>query len=207
MIFDGVILDIDGTIWNTTAIVADAWTKAIKNNNYDVKITTDILKREFGKTMDTIADDLFPSITGQKRKLLLEQCCAEEQRALKINTEKIEYDGVSETIKRIASTHKIFIVSNCQKGYIELAMDKTGTAPCISDYECFGNTGKGKADNIINIIQRNNIASPVYVGDTQGDCDACEEAGIPFIWASYGFGEVDSYYAVIKSFDEIEKLI
>lgn len=207
MKFDGIILDIDGTIWDTTKIVADAWTRAIKNNNCDIEITADILKSEFGKTMDIIADDLFPSIKNPERKLLLEQCCEEEQHALKINTKKIEYDGVSETIRRIASTHKIFIVSNCQKGYIELVMDKTGIKQYISDYECFGNTGKGKTDNIINIIRRNNITAPVYVGDTQGDCDACKAADIPFIWASYGFGKADSYYAVIKSFDEIENLI
>jgi phosphoglycolate phosphatase len=208
MNFDGIILDIDGTIWNTTAIVADAWNKVIKNYEYILEtITPNILKMEFGKTMDTIADDLFPSIKGQKRKILLEKCCAEEQLAIKLNTKKIEYDGVVESIKRISSAHKVYIVSNCQKGYIELVMSKTGITQYISDYECFGNTGRNKAANIVTIIQRNNILDPVYVGDTQGDCDACKEASIPFIWASYGFGKADSYYAVIKSFSEIENIL
>ena len=45
MKFDGVILDIDGTIWNTTEIVADAWNKAIECSHYNIKITADILKR------------------------------------------------------------------------------------------------------------------------------------------------------------------
>ena len=29
-----------------------------------------------------------------------------------------------------------------------------------------------------------------YVGDTQGDADACKKADIPFILADYGFGNV-----------------
>ncbi|MFA6857685.1 MAG: HAD-IA family hydrolase [Treponema sp.] len=207
MKFDGVILDIDGTIWNTTEIVADAWNKAIECSHYNIKITADILKNEFGKTMEKIADDLFPFIKGSERSLLLKKCCAEEQHALRLNTKKIEYTGVFETIKKIAETHRIFIVSNCQKGYIELVMDKVGITPFISDYECFGNTGKGKSFNIVDIIRRNGIADPVYVGDTQGDSDACKEAGVPFIWASYGFGKPVSYYAAVKSFCEIENLI
>ena len=30
--FDGLILDVDGTIWNTTGIVAQAWNKVIDEN-------------------------------------------------------------------------------------------------------------------------------------------------------------------------------
>ena len=28
------------------------------------------------------------------------------------------------------------------------------------------------------------------MGDTQGDADACREAGVPFVFAEYGFGDV-----------------
>ncbi|MCK9171506.1 MAG: HAD-IA family hydrolase [Treponema sp.] len=207
MKFDGVILDIDGTIWNTTEIVAAAWNKAIKSCHYNTEVTADILKKEFGKTMEIIADDLFPFINSSEKKLLFKKCYEEEQRALRKNTKKIEYAGVFETIKKSAATHRIFIVSNCQKGYIELVMDKIGITSFISDYECFGNTGKGKCFNMLDVIRRNSIANPVYIGDTQGDSDACKEAGVPFIWASYGFGKPDSYYAAVKSFSDIEYLI
>jgi phosphoglycolate phosphatase len=207
MKFDGIILDVDGTLWNTTEIVAGAWAETVKKNQYDIKITADILKSEFGKTMDVIADDLFSSLNAGQRKFLLKECCKAEQNALRANTKRIEYEGVSATIKKISSEHNFFIVSNCQKGYIELVMNRIGITSYIKDYECFGNTGRGKAENIIDLIRRNGIGKPVYVGDTQGDCDACKEAGIPFIWASYGFGKADSYYASIKSFSEIEYIV
>ena len=32
---DGIILDIDGTLWNTTGVVAKAWNKAIADCGFD----------------------------------------------------------------------------------------------------------------------------------------------------------------------------
>ena len=60
MQFDSIILDIDGTIWNTTQVVAEAWNKAIKENYPQVKpVTAEILQGQFGKTMAVIAENLF----------------------------------------------------------------------------------------------------------------------------------------------------
>ena len=49
-----------------------------------------------------------------------------------------------------------------------------------------------KADNICKIIQEYHLKAPVYVGDTLGDFNATKTAGIPFVFASYGFGQVPS---------------
>lgn len=38
-------------------------------------------------------------------------------------------------------------------------------------------------------MKRNHIESAVYVGDTEGD----QAAGIPFVYAAYGFGDVEGY--------------
>ena len=43
----------------------------------------------------------------------------------------------------------------------------------------------------------------VYVGDTQGDADACREAGVPMVYAAYGFGDVKEPWAVIQSMGEL----
>ena len=52
-------------------------------------------------------------------------------------------------------------------------------------------------------MDRNKIRKAVYVGDTQGDADACREAGIPMIYASYGFGEVADPGITIRSLSEL----
>ena len=81
MKFDGIILDVDGTIWNTTPIVAKAWNKAIDENFPQVPhVTADILKGQFGKTMDVIGNNLFGVLDEAERSVLLDKCCEEESR-------------------------------------------------------------------------------------------------------------------------------
>ena len=199
--FDGLILDVDGTIWNTTGIVADAWNEVIDKFFPQVPhVTAEILKGQFGKPMDVIADNLFPNLNQEEKKYLMDKCCEYEQKALLENTKNITYNKVVETIKKISTKIPVFIVSNCQSGYIEVVMEKNGIAEYISDFECFGNTGLLKDENIRLVVKRNNLKAPVYVGDTQGDYEACKKAGIPFIWAAYGFGrpEDDDYYFTLS---------
>ena len=206
--YDGIILDIDGTIWNTTGIVAVAWNKAIDRSGLDAKkVNAQILQGEFGKTMDVIACDLWPNLSREEKDKLMSYCCTEEQIELRNNTLDITYPGVVETIKELSTMQNLFIVSNCQNGYIELTMEKTGITKYIKDYECFGRTGKAKAENIQILCSRNGITSPVYVGDTQGDSDSCNQAGIPFIWASYGFGTATKYIEKIDSFTQLKDII
>ncbi|MBR5401803.1 MAG: HAD family hydrolase [Treponema sp.] len=209
MKFDSVILDVDGTIWDTTDIVAQAWNCAIDKMFPVVShVTGNILKGQFGKTMKTIADNLFVGLEQEEKARLMEECCRQEQLALKANTKNITYDGVVETIRELHSKGvPLFIVSNCQKGYIEVVIAKNQIAGYITDFECYGNNGFDKAQNIKLICERNDLHSPVYVGDTQGDADACSGAGVPFIWAAYGFGKAESYYQKIEKFEELKNVI
>ena len=209
MKFDSIILDVDGTIWDTTNIVAGAWNHAIDKLFPMVPhVTGDILKGQFGKTMEVIADNLFTGLDKAQKTRLMEECCNQEQIALKDNTRNITYDGVVETIREMhAAGVPLFIVSNCQKGYIEVVIAKNKIEDCITDFECYGNNGKGKAENIRLLCKRNGLGSPVYVGDTQGDADACKEAGVQFVWAAYGFGKASEYFAKIESFKELKNVI
>lgn len=206
--FDGIVLDIDGTLWNTTGVVAEGWNRAIRNWKKNVsEVTPEALKKEFGKPMDVIARDLWPELTEEERKDLMEALLVEEHAEIKNFTGDISYPGVVDTIKEICLEHNVYIVSNCQDGYIELTMEKLGITDCIKDFECFGRTGKGKAENILLLMHRNHLEHPFYVGDTQGDAEACVQACIPFIWASYGFGSVKNYYEKIDFFSEIKKVL
>jgi len=202
-----IIFDVDGTLWDTTEVVAKAWNRAIsKVGGTAAVITAPVLKKEFGKTMDVIADNLFRDASREKRELILQECCSCEHDALSENTEDLLFTDVRETLVKLSEKCKLFIVSNCQSGYIELFMEKAGIEKYITDYECFGNTGKGKGENIKLVMERNHLDDVVYVGDTQGDYEATVFAGIPFVFARYGFGEVQSYYRAIDSIKELLEL-
>ena len=206
--FDGIILDIDGTIWNTTGIVAVAWNRAIEKSGLPVKkVTAQTLQKEFGKPMNVIAMDLWPDLSSFDREILLEKCCAFEQEELKNNQIDICYPGVVETIKELSASENFFVVSNCHGGYIELMLEKTGLAPFIKDFECYGRTLKAKAENIQLVMARNSLKSALYVGDTEGDAESSAQAGIPFVWASYGFGKVEKFYYKLDSFGDLVNLV
>ncbi|MCD8074328.1 MAG: HAD family hydrolase [Lachnospiraceae bacterium] len=204
---DGIILDVDGTLWNSTGIVAKAWTRAVRENGCPERtVTPQMLQALFGRTMDVIAAHLLPDLTAEHRSRIMDFCCVYEQQELEADECRICYSGVEETIRELSDVLPLFIVSNCQKGYIELFLKKTGLGPYIKDIECYGNTGKGKSDNIRLLMERNGLKSPVYVGDTQGDADAAKGAGIPIIFAKYGFGTVDHAEAEISTFSELKDM-
>ena len=198
-----IIFDVDGTLWDTTEVVAKAWNRAIQEVGLNTPVSSSILKKEFGKTMNVIADDLFSGISADQRRQLLEKCCIYEHEAVENNTKNLLYPHVRETLKELSEKCRLFIVSNCQSGYIELFMKKVGVEKYITDIECYGNTGKGKGDNIRLLIERNHLKDAAYVGDTQGDREATAEAGIPFVFARYGFGSVEDYAFVIDDFGEL----
>lgn len=205
-----IILDIDGTLWNTTEVVAEAWKRAIAEEGYQNDIYVDALKLQslFGKTMDVIADLLFEGVPEDHKKRLLAKCCEYEQQALTDQQLDILYPDVRETIVSLSKEKKLYIVSNCQSGYIELFMEKNQLGQYIQDKECFGDTGRGKGENISLLLQRNHLdkKETIYVGDTQGDKEASEEAGVAFVYASYGFGSVDAYITKITAFKELLSL-
>lgn len=200
-----ILLDVDGTLWDTTGVVAEAWMQAASELMIplDTPITADRLKQEFGKPMDEIAANLFPSLSASQRMLVMESCCEYEEYYLENAKEQLLFDGVAETIRTLFQSHPICIVSNCQKGYIELFLKKTGLKDVVTDFECFGNTGLSKGENIRLLMHRCQIKDAVYVGDTQGDADACAFAKIPFIFAGYGFGSPDHYDHKILRFSEL----
>lgn len=204
---DSVILDVDGTLWDSTEIVAGAWRRAVCECGYmDVTVTADKLRGLFGMTMEVIAARLIPQASREDQARIMELCCAYEHEALEADECKICYPGVADTIRKLSEKLRLFIVSNCQAGYIELFLEKTGLGPYITDIECYGNTGNGKADNIRLVVKRNGLKAPVYVGDTQGDCDAAAQAGVPFVFAEYGFGQADRWDAKIGTFAELEDI-
>lgn len=205
-----LIFDIDGTLWNTTGVVARAWTEAVKESGVeelkDLLITDKMLQKEFGKPMDEIADDLFGDIDPVKKADLLKRCCELEHKAIEDNKDDLTYKGVRETLRELAKDNKLYIVSNCQDGYIELVIRKNNIADIITDYECFGHTGLLKADNIKLVIERNGIDKAYYIGDTLGDRNSAKEAGCEFVLADYGFGEVKDADYIIYSFTDMLSL-
>ena len=207
MNYESLIFDIDGTLWDSRALVAEGYNIQLKKEGLDhLCVDAEILKSQFGKVKNVIADDLFASIPVPERYHLIDRCMEMEQIHMHQDPCHIGYPKVPETIRELAKKHRLFIVSNCECGYPELTMEKLGLTPYIQGHLCFGDTGTSKGQTILKLMRDHNIESCIYIGDTQGDYKATVEAGIPFIWASYGFGNPDGYTKKIDSFEELLNL-
>ncbi len=203
----GIIFDMDGTLWDSAPQVAESWNKVIEEKypDVEVRITTEDMYRVMGKTMDVLGKILFPDMEDDKREKLLLDCYQNENQYLRAHGGKL-YPDLEKVWQQLAQDYDLYIVSNCQKGYVEAFLDYFGFWHYIKDIECYGNTGKNKGENIRLVVERNQIKNPVYVGDIQGDYDASKAAGVKFIHAAYGFGTIDEAVPAIHSLDELPKV-
>ena len=209
----GIIFDMDGTLWDSAANVAESWNVAIEefvagNSDVDItrKITTDDMYSVMGKTMDVIAELLFPDVEEETRTALLKLCCEKENDYLRTHGGKL-YPKIRETVEKLRENYHVYIVSNCQSGYIEAFLEYYGFEELFEDIECFGNNNLQKADNIALVATRNGLDDAVYVGDIQGDYDASMKAGVKFIHAAYGFGKIDAEVERIEEFSKLPEAV
>lgn len=203
---DGIIFDVDGTLWDSTFVVKDAWNQAIQDVGYkNPNITADRLKGLFGLPMDDIIKDLMPELSKEERDELAPTVYRYEDEYLEAKS-GILYDKIIDVIIELSKKMPVYIVSNCQGGYIELFMRKTGCQEYIKDHLCPADTGKLKAGNITQIIEQYNIKNPIYVGDTVMDERACKEAGCPFCFAKYGFGKAQEPEYAIETPEDLLKM-
>ena len=191
MRYDGVLFDLDGTLWNATEGIARSWAEALRAVP-DVKRppTIEELEGVMGMTAESLVDTLFPYLSQERGLQIFDLCCVAENKYLTEHGGKL-YNGVEELLNGLSQKLPLFIVSNCNHGYIESFLTAHGFASCFRDYEYIGRTGLQKSENIRLVVQRNNLKAPVYVGDTELDRKSAEQAGIDFIHAAYGFGKVD----------------
>ena len=207
MRYESLIFDIDGTLWDSRALVAEGYNIQLEKEGLShLAVNAELFRPLFGKVMTEIADTIFPSIPAPERYALMERCMDTENKYLKANPCRIGYPAVRETMEALAKTHRLFIVSNSQKGYPELCIEKLGLAPFIQGHLCFGDTGTSKGKTIRALMRKYDITDCAYIGDTQGDYEATLEAGVPFIWAAYGFGTPDRFDYKIDSFAELLNL-
>ncbi len=204
---DALIFDLDGTMWDSTGCASDIWNRVFsKHREIDWKMTKEKAEQLMGKTMEEIGQMLFPDFSEEKRNSIVDEFGFEEVEYL-IENGALLYDGLEETSKTLVQEYGLYIVSNCQDGYVPAFLYSHKLGKYFKDIEMSGRTGLDKGSNIRLIMERNNIQSAVYIGDTEGDEKASRIAGIPFIFAAYGFGKALAPDAVISKIVELPEVV
>ena len=200
---DAIIFDLDGTLWSAVDSCLKA-TSLVKKEHSD--ITRDVTKEQvesaMGKTSEEIINIYYGYLPREKGEEYANEAFNKNVDNL-LKEGGTLYPNTRETIIKLSKKYKLFIVSNCVKGYIESFLNTSGLKDYFSDYESYGRTLLSKGKNIKLVIERNNLKNPIYVGDTKGDMEASKISGIPFVYASYGFGKVDKYDYKIADISEL----
>lgn len=209
----GIILDMDGTVWDSSENVARAWTVKVHEAGYtDKEVTRKDIQSVMGKPMDVIADTLFTYTEKGPERDLLRTLCEKYENEYLLEHGGILYDGVFDTLKTLKDMgYHNYIVSNCQAGYIEAFLNHYkipfgNPGDLIEDIECYGNNLHQKDENIRLLAERNKLTQACYVGDIQSDYDATVKAGYPFIHARYGFGTINTDVPFIDSFNDLPEI-
>lgn len=203
----GIIFDMDGTLWDSSENVAKSWDEVVWKEKKGLRrITTEDVQSVMGCNMTEITRRMFPMLDWQEASTLSNLCYESENAYLRKHG-GVLYPHLEDTLKILVRQYPLYIVSNCQKGYIETFLDYYHFWNYFDDIECFGNNQQEKAYNIDLIVQRNHLNNAVYVGDIQGDYDASKKAGVKFVHAAYGFGTIDANVPAIRGFNELPKIL
>lgn len=205
--FDGIIFDLDGTLWDATDVICKTWNIILKSYSgvRNEPITVAELESCMGLQLDKIGERLFKNTNLKLRNQLMNKCCQLECEYLSKEGGNL-YPDLEKTLNILSKKYKLFIVSNCQCGYIESFYKGHNLEKYFTDKLSAGETGLSKGENNKIIIEINHIKNAIYVGDTQGDKQSAVDAGIPFVYAEYGFGSVDGYDYKIEKFSDLIKI-
>lgn len=206
---DGIIFDLDGTLWDATYVLVDSWNQAYDSLNLPAshRITREDLGKCMGLLIPDIAAKLYPEHTKQTQLEIVKQATILEEKMLLEQGGRL-YPKMEETLRGLKeSGYPLFVVSNCQAGYIETFIKAHHLEGLFQDMECPGNTGLLKAENIRLVVERNGLKNPVYVGDTKTDGEAAHKASVPFIHAAYGFGKVEECEGKIYQLDQLGEML
>ena len=202
--FDGVLFDLDGTLWNATVRICEGWNVVLRRHPGITRppVTVPEVEATMGLLLPDIARKILPDESEETRALLLQEHEEAECALLRAYGGAL-YPAVEETLAALSARAKLFVVSNCQDGYIQTFYAAHKLDRYFTGFECAGRTGQPKSYNIALVARQYGLERPVYVGDTLLDCTSAREAGVPFLHAAYGFGGPIEGVPAVRAFADI----
>ncbi|MFC9539654.1 HAD-IA family hydrolase [Lysinibacillus sp. NPDC056959] len=183
-----IIFDFDGTLADSTAVLASAWNtiaQKYKFKGIELKEIESLKKLSIAERSKLFDFPMYklPMILPQFYRLYRQS----------LNDVHL-YNGMKEVLMEIDKRgYKILIISsNSQENILEFL--KMNGIHCVSDVLC-SNRIFGK-DKVIKKFLKDTSITPsevLYIGDEQRDIAACKKAGVPIIWVGWGY---DSFEVV-----------
>jgi phosphoglycolate phosphatase len=199
---DALIFDLDGTLWDAAAPSAEGWNLALAEMGLKHRVDEAGVRSVSGTPFEQCVRTLLPTLCPPSEAMLaaLE---GGERKMVEAGGGTL-YPGVAEGLLRLREVYQLFVVSNCPDWYLEVFLQMTGLRGCFTAWDCHGSSGVPKSEMLRGLCQKHGLQHAVYVGDTQGDRQATEAAGLEFAFVRYGFGHIE---APAPAFDDFGALV
>lgn len=204
-----VILDLDGTVLDTTEIIVETFKQTFRELLPDVKLTESDYTKFIGPTLS----ETFSKYTNDNEKVNklikhYQKISEEKHEVMKIKP----FDGVDETIKYLKKQNfKVAIVSSKSHYFVRLGLENANLIEyidlIIGNDDVTEHKPSGmpiqKALDTLNVYP----GKTCYVGDHPSDIISARNAGIPSVLVSYSLHYQDALANqpdyVVKSFGDI----
>ena len=119
LVIDAVVFDLDGTLWDTSASCAVGWNRVIDRHRIPFRpITEHDVRGVTGKPHEACIREVFAGLAEAHIQTLAAETQLEDNRVVAELGGELFAD-VEAGLRRLCARYPLFIVSNCQAGYIE----------------------------------------------------------------------------------------
>ncbi len=200
--FDSIIFDMDGTLWDAVDSYCKVWDVTFASFGLDTRISRSDLMKCMGQPIDVIFRNI---VTVKVDPEAFLKRLDDNERILMPEYGGVLYPDVKRLIPELAAHYRLFMVSNCGAEGLHNFLRYTGLTPYFTDTLTHGQTSLPKEGNIRRLIVQYDLKSPVYVGDTEGDCRSAHAVPIPMLHVTYGFGSAPDADWHVGSFSELTR--
>ena len=199
---DALIFDMDGTLWDAVDSYCEIWNRTFRDFGVDCTVGRDVLTGCMGLTLDVIYGRVAGASPSVSAGEFIPRLVVNEKEMMPV-LGGVPYPDVREGIEQLSEKYVILLLSNCGEGGLENMARHIGISEYVTECVSFGATNRPKDVNMRYLKDKYSLSFPVYVGDTDSDCRSAHKAGLPFVFASYGFGTCGDADLTVGSFGEL----
>jgi phosphoglycolate phosphatase len=215
---DLVILDLDGTLYSSTATTLGAVERAVRDLNARhglalARPAGGLVLSGVGLTRGEFARKVFPSLDGRLHTEIDELVWHWERTLIREGRGSL-FPGADEALEELFSKgYALGIATNAGRSYMDEILDGFDLRRYFRDVRCAGaEKTADKSGLILSILSTLRIPAgrAVMVGDRCSDIDAAERAGTFSIGCTWGFGskaELGRADRVIDRFSDLPGIV
>ena len=214
VLFDAVLLDLDGTLVATDRFWVQAARTGARRAFEDLGIERELPSRDEWLSMVGLEIDegfraVFSDLSESQRRTVREACDEEQYRLVEAGGAAL-MPGAATLLPALREAGlAIGIASNCSRTYLEHMLSALDLASMVDEAYCLDTPGiTNKAEMIERLLTVFDTRSAIMVGDRLGDRDAAWRNGIPHVHCAFGFagstGEEVEAEATITDLGELQ---